>query len=113
MLPHETSFSRTTLTHLPLLHWVSFEQKQPPEVAHWFDAPLHVPNVGQEYPVAVEFGHPPSGQGIPESPASPAPSGVQTPPEHARPPAQANDAPQPPQLEVSFMKSAQPPPQAV
>ena len=34
-VPHGTSFSRTTLTHLLLLHSVSLEQKQPPGVVHW------------------------------------------------------------------------------
>lgn len=40
LLPHETSFSRVTLTHLPLLHWLSSEQKQPPPVVHSLVVPL-------------------------------------------------------------------------
>jgi hypothetical protein len=40
LLPHDTSFSRETLTHLPLLHWLSLEQKQPPPVVHTLVVPL-------------------------------------------------------------------------
>jgi hypothetical protein len=106
--PHETSFSRTTLTHLPLLHWLSLEQKQPPDVVHWFDAPLQVPDDGgQENPVGMEVGQPPSGHAMPESPASPGPPVVQAPLWHVMPAAQAKEAPQPPQLALSFVKLAQ------
>jgi hypothetical protein len=39
-VPHETSFSWETRTHLPLLHWLSLEQKQPPAAVHAPDALL-------------------------------------------------------------------------
>ena len=40
LLPQDTSFSSVTLMHLPLLHWLSLEQKQPPGVVHSLVAPL-------------------------------------------------------------------------
>jgi hypothetical protein len=47
---------------LLLRHSASLEQKQPPPVEHSLVDPLQWPN-GHENPVAVELGHPPSGQG--------------------------------------------------
>jgi hypothetical protein len=69
-VPQDTSFSPVFFTHLPLRHWLSLEQKQPPGAIHSLDVPLQAPN-GHENPVAVEDGQPPAGQGTPPSnPAS-------------------------------------------
>jgi hypothetical protein len=81
--PHERSFSPFTFTHLPLKQSESLAQKQPLGLVHSLEVPLQAPApVGQENPVATEFGQPPSGQGTPPSdtPASPP---VHTPPTHA------------------------------
>jgi hypothetical protein len=64
---HETSFSWETLTHLPLLHWLSLVQKHPPAAVHVPDALLQWPNGHEENPVGVENGQPPSGHGGPAS----------------------------------------------
>jgi hypothetical protein len=113
--PQDTSFSPVTLTHFALRHWLSLEQKQPPGVVHSLELPLQLPN-GQENPVAVEFGQPPSGQATLASlPASAPASGLcsvtQTPFMHAELEAHACDAPQPPQLALSVMKSTHEEPQ--
>jgi hypothetical protein len=67
LVPHETSFSRATLTHLVLLQSLSFAQKHPPAALQSPDALLHFPNGQDENPVAVEVGQPPSGHGAPPS----------------------------------------------
>jgi hypothetical protein len=41
---HERSLSPVILTHLPLLHWLSLEQKQPPGDVHSLVLPLQLPN---------------------------------------------------------------------
>ena len=95
-MPHETSFSPAILTHLPLRHWVSFEQKHPPGLVQVLDAPLQLPN-GQVNPFPTEIGQPPSGQlRTPPSPVGPP---VHMLPTHVSPVAHA--APQPPQLALS------------
>jgi hypothetical protein len=112
-LPHETSFSRVTLTHLPLLHWLSLLQKQPPGFVHSLIVPLQWPIVGQEKPVGVEFGQPPSGHAIPESPpASPTPdAGMQRASEQIWPSVHA--VPQAPQFLESLVVSRHVPLQSV
>jgi hypothetical protein len=119
-LPHETSFSPVTLTHLPLRHWVSLEQKQPPGPVHSLELPLQLPNEGQEYPDPVEIGQPLAGQGTetsaPESgPPSAPPSGLAGATHmlftHVAPPMQG--APQPPQLASSLLVLTQLPLQIV
>jgi hypothetical protein len=40
LFPHDRSFSRVTLTHRPLLHWLSLLQKQPLDSVHSLVAPL-------------------------------------------------------------------------
>jgi hypothetical protein len=111
LVPQETSFSPVTLTHLLLLHWLSLEQKQPPCAVHWLDVPLQLPN-GQENPLGVEFGQPPSGQrGTAAS--EPASADVQTPPTHVVPFVHTCVGPHPPQLTLSVMKSTQTLPQIV
>ena len=95
-MPHETSFSPAILTHLPLRHWVSFEQKHPPGLVQVLDVPLQLPN-GQVNPFPTEIGQPPSGQL--RTPASLGVPPVHTLPTHVSPAAHA--APQPPQLALS------------
>jgi hypothetical protein len=111
-LPHETSFSRVTLTHLPLLHWLSLLQKHPPGSVHSLIVPLQWPN-GQEKPVGVEFGQPPSGHAMPESPpASPTPAaGMQCASEQIWPSVHA--VPQAPQFSGSLVVSEHVPLQSV
>jgi hypothetical protein len=93
---HERSFSPCSSTHLPLRHWLSFEQKQPLGLVHCDVDPLQLPKA-HAYFVATEFGQPPSGQGTlaSEGPVAPehAPL-VQTPPS-------PQDAPHAPQLALS------------
>ncbi len=103
LVPHETSFSRSTLTHLLLLQSASLEQKQPPGAVHVPAALLQWPNGHDVNPVAVEFGHPPSGQGTPESPCCVEQAEF----EHVWPGAQG--APQAPQLFGSDVMSAHEP----
>ena len=65
LLPHEMSFSPTTLTHFPLKHWASLMQKQPPPVGHALPVlPLQLPNEHAKYPYAIDAGQPPSGHGM-------------------------------------------------
>jgi hypothetical protein len=112
LFPHDTSFSSTTLTHLPLVHWLSFEQKHPPADSQSPLTLLQDPNGQDVNPVPVELGQPPVGHPPPASlPPSTAGCVAQTPPEQAIPGAHAKVAPQPPQLEESFAKSAHPWPQ--
>ena len=128
--PQETSFSPVILTHLPLLHWVSSTQKQPPPPAQvLLVLPLQLPT-GHVYPLGVELGQPPSWQGTgpasttpasppgagPESFASVPASAIgawQLPETQVVPPVHAWAEPQPPQLLLSVCSSTQAPEQAV
>ena len=106
VFPHETSFSRSTLTHLVLLHWLSLEQKQPPAAVHMLVALLQWPNGHDVNPLGCETGQPPSGQGAPASGPDP-----QTEFAQGWPGGQAE--PQPPQLFESELVSEQVPLQLV
>ena len=97
-VPQDTSFSPAILTHFPLRHWLSFEQKHPPGLGHTLEAPLQLPN-GQVKAFPTELGQLPSGQSrIPASLRTPL---VHVPPAHVWPAPQA--APQAPQLASSIV----------
>jgi hypothetical protein len=67
-LPHDSSFSPATFTHLPLRHWLSITQKQPPPAEQALVVlPLQLPKGHDEYDAAADVGHPPAGQGTEES----------------------------------------------
>jgi hypothetical protein len=97
-LPHETSFSPAILTHFPLRHAASFEQKHPPGLEQVLEAPLQFPN-GQVKAFPMELGQPPSGQS--RTAASLGAPPVHVLPAHVSPAEQA--APQAPQLALSLV----------
>jgi hypothetical protein len=91
---------------------LSLLQKQPPGSVHSLVVPLQCPKVWQEKPVGVETGQPPSGQGIPESPASAGPA-FNVHPASTQVSPSGQTVPQPPQFFESVVVSAQLPLQSL